>query len=621
MPGPNTTAANAPVLKTTVTFQSPNADSAPIEGAQLGPLPNWNLADLYASPSAPEIEQDLKRAASQAAEFKRAYEGKLAGLSGADFLAAVQQYEALQELMGKLMSYAQLAYAGNMADPELARFQQNVSERVNAISVETLFFTLELNKLEDSNLEAKLKHAALKRYKPWLDSVRLFRKHQLSDEVERLLHEKHVAGSAAWQRLFDETMADMRFDVQGKSLTSNEALNFLTDRDPAKRKAAGEGVAKGLASQKRLFALVTNTLAKDKDIEDKWRSFTRPVSSRNLANQVEDEVVDALVAAVKASYPQLSHRYYRLKAKWMGQEALEYWDRNAPLPSDDDRLVTWPEARKLVLDAYHAFSPDLADVGKHFFENNWIDAPPRPGKAPGAFAHPTVPSAHPYLLLNYHGRTRDVMTLAHELGHGVHQVLAGPQGQLLADTPLTLAETASVFGEMLTFQALLKRETDPAKRKILLAGKVEDMLNTVVRQIAMHEYERRVHDARKQGELSPDEISIIWLETQREALGSGIKLPGGTDYAIFWSYIPHFIHVPFYVYAYAFGDCLVNSLYAVYQNAEAGFAAKYLDMLKAGGTKRHKELLAPFGLDASDPGFWSKGLGVVKGFIDELEKL
>jgi oligoendopeptidase F len=600
---------------------APSPDSAPTEGSKLGALPNWNLADLYASPSAPEIEQDLKHAASLAAEFKRTYEGKLAALSGADFLKAVRQYESHQELMGKLMSYAQLAYAGNRADPELARFQQNVSERVNAISVEVLFFTLEINKLDDANLAAKLKHGALKRYTPWLDAVRLFRKHQLSDEVERLLHEKHVAGSAAWQRLFDETMADMRFEVQGKALTSNEALNLLTDRDPAKRKAAGEGLAKGLNSQKRLFALVTNTLAKDKDIEDKWRTFSRPVSSRNLANQVEDEVVDAMVSAVKAGYPELSHRYYRLKAKWMGHEALDYWDRNAPLPSDDDRLVSWPEARKLVLEAYHAFSPDLADVGRHFFENNWIDAPPRPGKAPGAFAHPTVPSAHPYLLLNYYGRTRDVMTLAHELGHGVHQVLAGPQGQLLADTPLTLAETASVFGEMLTFQALLKRETDPAKRKILLAGKVEDMLNTVVRQIAMHEYERRLHDARKQGELSPDEISAIWLTTQREAMGSGIKLPDGTDYTIFWTYIPHFIHVPFYVYAYAFGDCLVNSLYAVYQNAEQGFAAKYLDMLRAGGTKRHKELLAPFGLDASDPGFWSKGLGVVKGFIDELEKL
>jgi oligoendopeptidase F len=588
---------------------------------KLGALPNWNLADLYPSPTAPEIEQDLKGAAAQAGEFRRSYEGKLAGLDGAGFLEAVRTYESIQEQLGKLMSFAQLAYAGNMADPDLARFQQNVSERVNAISVEILFFSLEINKLDDANLAAKLQHQPLQRYRPWLDALRLFRPYQLSDEVERLLHEKHVAGSSAWQRLFDETMAEMRFEVQGKSLTSNDALNLLTDRDPAKRKAAAESLAKGLAREKRLFALITNTLAKDKEIEDKWRRFKRPVSSRNLANQVEDEVVDALVAAVKQSYPALSHRYYKLKAKWMGEEALDFWDRNAPLPSDDDRLVPWSEARELVLGAYHAFSPDLAAVGKNFFEKNWIDAPPRPGKAPGAFAHPTVPSAHPYLLLNYHGRTRDVMTLAHELGHGVHQVLAGPQGALLADTPLTLAETASVFGEMLTFQALLKGETDPAKRKILLAGKVEDMLNTVVRQIAMHEFERRLHDARKEGELPADEISAIWLSTQREALGPGIRLPDGTDYAIFWTYIPHFIHVPFYVYAYAFGDCLVNSLYAVYQGAEAGFAAKYLDMLKAGGTKRHKELLAPFGLDASDPGFWSKGLGVVEGFIDELEKL
>jgi oligoendopeptidase F len=610
------------MIPTRKPFTSPDqATNARGETHGLGALPNWNLTDLYKSPTAPEIEQDLKRAGALAGEFRRSYEGRLAGLDGAAFLTAIEQYEVAQELMGKLMSYAQLVYSGNMADPDLARFQQNVSERVNAISVETLFFTLELNKLDDANLAAKLGHKPLQRFQPWLESVRLFRPHQLSDEVEKLLHEKHVAGSAAWQRLFEETIADLRFEVEGKSLTSNEALNLMTDRDPAKRKAAASGLAKGLKGQQRLFALVTNTLAKDKDIEDKWRGFARPVSSRNLANQVEDGVVDALVAAVKASYPQLSHRYYRLKAKWMGQEALDFWDRNAPLPSDDDRLVPWADAQRLVLEAYGAFSPDLAAIGRTFFDKNWIDAPPRPGKAPGAFAHPTVPSAHPYLLLNYHGRTRDVMTLAHELGHGVHQVLAGPQGQLLSDTPLTLAETASVFGEMLTFQALLKRETDPKKRKILLAGKVEDMLNTVVRQIAMHEFERKLHDARKNGELSAEEISAIWLETQREALGAGIKLPDGTDYAIFWSYIPHFIHVPFYVYAYAFGDCLVNSLYAVYQNAEAGFAAKYLDMLKAGGTKRHKELLAPFGLDASDPGFWSKGLGVVKGFIDELEKL
>ncbi len=600
--------------------QAPAEPAGSAAKADLGPLPNWNLADLYTGPDAPEITRDLEAAASRSKTFRKAYEGKLAGLSGTSFLATIDEYEAIQELLGKVMSYAQLLYAGNMADAKIARFQQEISERANDISVETLFFTLEINKIEDEVLAKKLEHAPLRRYLPWLDATRAFRPHQLSDEVERLLHEKYITGRAAWNRLFDETVAEMRFDIDGQSLTSNDALNLLTDRDAKKRQSAAAGIAKGFKANQRLFALVTNTLAKDKEIEDKWRDFARPVSSRNLANQVEDNVVDALVDAVKQSYPHLSHRYYKLKAKWMGQASLEYWDRNAPLPRDDDRLIAWPEAKNMVLTAYHAFSPELARIGRDFFDKNWIDAPATPGKAPGAFAHPTVPSAHPYLLLNYHGRTRDVMTLAHELGHGVHQVLAGPQGALLSDTPLTLAETASIFGEMLTFQALLKSETDPDKRRLLLAGKVEDMLNTVVRQVAMHEFERRLHDQRKQGELLPEQISAIWLETQREALGEGIRLPEDSDYGIYWAYIPHFIHVPFYVYAYAFGDCLVNSLYAVYQNADAGFAAKYLDMLKAGGTKRHKELLAPFGLDASDPAFWAKGLGVIEGFIDQLEQ-
>jgi oligoendopeptidase F len=596
------------------------ATGADAESRELGVLPNWNLRDLYSGPEAGEIKRDLTAAADRSKVFRKTYETKLASLSGAALLAAIEEYEAIQELLGKVMSYAQLLYAANMADPKIGRFQQEINERANDISVETLFFSLEINKIEDTVLAKQMTHAPLRRYEPWLDATRAFRPHQLSDEVERLLHEKYLTGRAAWNRLFDETVAELRFEVDGQSLTSNEALNLLTDRDGKKRRSAAAGIAKGFKANQRLFALITNTLSKDKEIEDKWRGFDRPVSSRNLANQVEDKVVDALVDAVKRSYPRLSHRYYKLKAKWMGQPALEYWDRNAPLPSDDDRLIAWPEAQNMVLTAYNAFSPELAKIGKDFFDKNWIDAPATPGKAPGAFAHPTVPSAHPYLLLNYHGRTRDVMTLAHELGHGVHQVLAGPQGALLSDTPLTLAETASIFGEMLTFQALLKGETDPAKRRLLLAGKVEDMLNTVVRQIAMHEYERRLHDARKQGELLPEQISTIWLETQREALGDGIKLPEDSDYGVYWDYIPHFIHVPFYVYAYAFGDCLVNSLYAVYQNADAGFAEKYLDMLKAGGTKRHKELLAPFGLNATDPAFWAKGLGVIEGFIDQLEQ-
>src|SRR5262245_26740606 len=584
----------------------------------LGPLPEWNLADLYPGRDSPQLAADLQRMAAEAKAFRQRFQGKLAGLDGAALGGAVASYEALQETLGRIMSYAQLVHAGDMTDPQIGRFYQTTQERVTDISTDLLFFTLELNRLEDAVLAEKLKHPALKHYAPWLRDLRAFRPHQLSDEVEQILHEKQIAGRAAWVRLFDETMAHLRFPVDGKALTSNEVLNLLTDRDRETRKKAAKSLGKVLGDQAREFALITNTLAKDKEIEDRWRKFARPVSSRNLANFVEDEVVDALVSAVKAAYPKLSHRYYKLKAKWFGGDKLDYWDRNAPLPDDADRTITWPDATKTVLEAYAAFSPDLARIGRTFFDKNWIDAPPRPGKAPGAFAHPTVPSAHPYLLLNYHGKTRDVMTLAHELGHGVHQVLAGPQGALMSDTPLTLAETASVFGEMLTFQALLKQETDAKRRRILLAGKVEDMLNTVVRQIAFHEFERRLHDQRRDGELTAEQIGDIWMAVQVESLGPALRFDD--DYRVFWTYIPHFIHTPFYVYAYAFGDCLVNSLYAVYQNAATGFAAKYLDMLRAGGSKRHKELLAPFGLNAADPAFWAKGLGVVKGFIDELER-
>ena len=596
-----------------------NATVETAAAADLGALPEWDLADLYPGPDSPVLEDDLKRAAEGAKRFRETHEGRLAGLDGAALAAAVRDYEALEEILARVLSYAQLVHSGDMGDPEVGRFYQTMQERTTEISTDLLFFTLELNRLDEAALEAKLADPGLARYRPWLRDVRAFRDHQLSDELEALLHEKHVAGRSAWVRLFDESLTALRFPLEGRELTSTEVLHRMTDRDGAVRKAAAKSFAKVLGENLRIFALITNTLAKDKEIEDKWRAYPRPVSARNLANFVEDEVVDALVAAVRQAYPRLSHRYYALKARWMGVDRLPYWDRNAPLPEDDDRIVPWDEARETVLSAYRDFTPDLAEVGGRFFEQAWIDAAVRPGKAPGAFAHPTVPSAHPYLLLNYQGRTRDVMTLAHELGHGVHQVLAGPQGALMSDTPLTLAETASVFGEMLTFRALLAAEDDPARRRVMLAGKVEDMLNTVVRQIAFHEFERRVHDRRREGELTADELGEVWLEVQRESLGPVFEFDD--DYRVFWAYIPHFIHVPFYVYAYAFGDCLVNSLYAVYQESAEGFAAKYLDMLKAGGTKRHKELLAPFGLDASDPGFWAKGLSVVEGFIDELETM
>jgi len=589
------------------------------DATSLGALPTWDLGDLYAGPGSTALSADLKQAATEATAFRKRYEGQLAGLDGAALGAAIGAYEAIEEVLGRAASYAQLLYSGDMTDAEIGRFFQTIQEQTTDISTELVFFTLELNRIEDAVLEAKLAAPELARYAPWVRDVRAMRQHQLSDEIERLLHQKYVVGHAAWTRLFDETMARLRFPIGKESLTSAEILNKLTDRDAGVRKAAAKSVGQVLGENLRVFALITNTLAKDKEIEDTWRGFARPVSARNLSNFIEDEVADALVQAVRASYPRLSHRYYALKAKWFGVEVLPYWDRNAPLPEDVDATIPWEQARQTVLDAYAAFSEPLADVGRRFFNQAWIDAPVRPGKAPGAFAHPTVPSAHPYLLLNYQGRIRDVMTLAHELGHGVHQVLAAPQGHLMADTPLTLAETASVFGEMLTFRALLKAETEPGRRKVMLAGKVEDMLNTVVRQIAMHGFETRVHDERRSGELLPDRLGEIWLETQRESLGPALRFED--EYRNYWAYIPHFVHSPFYVYAYAFGDCLVNSLYAVYETASDGFAEKYLDMLRAGGSKRHKELLAPFGLDASDPGFWTKGLDVISGFVDELETM
>ncbi len=589
-----------------------------IESA-LGSLPEWDLSDLYKGPDDSKLADDLKEVEAEATSFRGRYEGGLAKLSGPGLAEALEIFQVLQERLGRVMSFAQLLHSGDMNDPEIGRFYQTMQERVTAISTNLLFFTLELNRLEDAPLAETMAHPALARWRPWVRDQRAFRPHQLSDEIERLLHEKYVAGRAAWTRLFDETMAGLRFPLGGKELTSTQILDRLTDRDPKMRETAAHSFAKVLGKNTKTFALITNTLAKDKEIEDSWRGFERPVASRNLANLVEDEVVDALVQAVVEAYPRLSHRYYAMKAKWLGYETLPYWERNAPLPEDDDRLISWDEARETVLAAYGHFSPDMAAVGKRFFDAAWIDAPARSGKAPGAFAHPTVPSAHPYLLLNYQGRTRDVMTLAHELGHGVHQVLAGKQGHLLADTPLTLAETASVFGEMLTFQSLLRQAETPEKRRLMLAGKVEDMLNTVVRQIAFHRFETRVHDERRTAELTADQLGDIWMETQREALGPAFDL--NDEYRSFWAYIPHFIHVPFYVYAYAFGDCLVNSLYAVYQQAEAGFAEKYLEMLKAGGTKHYDELLAPFGLDARDPAFWSRGLALLTGFIDELEEV
>ncbi|WP_249690607.1 M3 family oligoendopeptidase [Stappia sp. WLB 29] len=590
--------------------------------SELGTLPEWNLADLYPAHDSPQVAADLAQAARDASAFEERYKGKLdemARRSGAELAGAIREMEALDDLMGRLASYAGLFYSGNTTDPVRQKFYGDVQEKLTTASTHLIFFALELNRIDDAVLDEAARDPELGHYRPWLDDIRKARPHQLEDRIEQLFHEKSVTGAGAWNRLFDETMAGLRFDVDGTELSLEPTLNLLQDADGSRRETAAKALSKTFRQNLPVFTLITNTLAKDKEISDRWRGFADIADSRHLANRVEREVVDALVEAVREAYPALSHRYYAMKAGWLGRDVLDFWDRNAPLPSADNRRIPWDEARDTVLGAYGRFSPKMADIARDFFDKGWIDAPARTGKAPGAFAHPTVPSAHPYVLLNYQGRTRDVMTLAHELGHGVHQVLAAPNGALMAPTPLTLAETASVFGEMLTFKALLGQAETPEKRKILLAGKVEDMINTVVRQIAFYTFERKVHAARREGELTSADLCELWMSVQTESLGPAIRL--GEGYETYWTYIPHFIHSPFYVYAYAFGDCLVNSLYAVYEDAEAGFQDKYFAMLSAGGTKHHSELLAPFGLDATDPAFWRKGLSVIAGFIDELERL
>jgi oligoendopeptidase F len=596
---------------------------APAAERDLGPIPEWNLSDLYAGTDDPAIARDIERSTAEASRIKQIYQGKLASLAsdGAALAEAIAAYERLSDALGKLGSYAGLLYAANQTDPARAKFYGDISEKLTTISTDLIFFELELNQIDEAALEGAMNVPALARYKPWIEDLRKEKPYQLTEKIEQLFTEKSQTGRGAFSRLFSETMTGLRFDVAGEEgpLALEATLNLLSDPSEPRRHAASDALAKVFKDNIRLFTLITNALAKDKEISDRWRGFKDVADSRHLANRVEAPVVDALVESVRQSYPRLSHRYYAMKAKWLGMDRMSHWDRNAPLPDKPEQVFTWREAEDIVLKAYGAFAPDMAGIAKQFFDKGWIDAPLREGKTQGAFSAATVPSVHPYVLMNYQGKPRDVMTLAHELGHGVHQMLARDQGALLAPTPLTLAETASVFGEMLTFRALLAETKSPREKKAMIAGKVEDMLNTVVRQIAFYNFERKVHQGRRQGELTSDQLNQFWMEVQSESLGPAIELKPG--YEVFWTYIPHFINSPFYVYAYAFGDCLVNSLYGLYQEAHPGFVGKYFDLLKAGGSKHHSELLAPFGLDATDPAFWSKGLKVIEGMIDELEAM
>ena len=598
----------------------PVHDANATGGNSLGPLPEWNLDDLYTGEKAAELQKDMDWLETACADFAAAYEGKMAGLDAMGLLDAVRRYEAIDVAAGRVMSFAGLRYYKETTNASRAKFMSDCQDKITTFTTPLVFWSLEFNRLDDRHLDALYSaDADLARYRPVLDRMRAMKPYQLSDELEKFLHDQSTVGASAWNKLFDETLAGLEFDLEGQKVGIETLLNQLTEQKRDKREAAAHELARIFDENLKIFARVHNTLAKDKEIEDRWRGFPTAQTARHLSNHVEPEVVEALRNAVVAAYPRLSHRYYRLKAKWLGLDKLQVWDRNAPLPMESDRIVAWDEARQIVTDAYAAFDPELAKLTEPFFEEGWIDAAVKPGKAPGAFAHPTVTTVHPYVMLNYLGKPRDVMTLAHELGHGVHQVLAARQGELLSSTPLTLAETASVFGEMLTFRKLLSGAKTKMERKVLLAGKVEDMINTVVRQIAFYDFEIKLHAARREGELTPDDINALWMSVQAESLGDAFEFFEG--YKTYWAYIPHFVHSPFYVYAYAFGDGLVNALYAVYEEGDASFQEKYFDMLRAGGSKHHKELLAPFGLDASDPAFWDKGLSMIEGLIDELEAL
>ena len=596
----------------------PTFDSEHAKGSsELGQLPDWNLSDLYTSTDAQELESDLNWLEKECDKFAKDYEGKLKLLSANEMLNCVVRNEKISSISGRIISYAGLRYYQKTTDADRAKFLSDMQEKITVFTTKLVFFSLEINSLEDELLEKLfLENVELSRYKPIFEKIRALKPYQLSDEIEKFLHDLGIVGDA-WEKLFDETIAGLKFKIDNETLNIEATLNLLTDKKRENREKATHELARVFKKNIKVFTRVHNTQAKEKEIIDRWRGMPTAQMGRHLANQVEPEVVEALRNSVVKAYPTISHRYYELKRKWLGLEVMQVWDRNAPLPMESDTLITWDQAQKIVTGAYTSFDNRMSDLITPFFDKGWIDAGVKPGKAPGAFAHPTVTNVHPYIMLNYLGKPRDVMTLAHELGHGVHQVLASSQGQMLSSTPLTLAETASVFGEMLTFRRMLDRASDKTERKILLANKVEDMINTVVRQIAFYDFECKLHDARKNGELTPSDINSLWMSVQSESLGPAFEFVDG--YETFWSYIPHFVHSPFYVYAYAFGDGLVNALYATYKENPKGFEDKYFNMLSAGGSKHHKELLKPFSLDASDPEFWSKGLSMISEMIDELE--
>ncbi len=576
-------------------------------------LPNWNLKDFYESIDDERIQADLKQFEEFAKNFQLKYKSKLLDHSKL-FEKVIQEYEEGSELGDKLGNYAFLIYTTNMNETKIVQFYQDINEKLTELSSDLIFFTNEINATEENDFSLLLDGSG--KYKNWLSNLRRYKDHQLDEKSEKILLDKNLTAHSSWVRFFEEKINELRFSIDGKDLNSSDALNQLSDHDPETRKKAAQSIESVFQKNVKTFTFITNTLAKDKITNDKWRKYQSPISARNLANNVEDEVVEALTESVTSNYKNIAHRYYAIKSKIFKKDKLNYWDRNAPYPNSPNTKIKWEEAKDLVLRSYGNFDSSFKDIVLLFFNNNWIDAELKAGKSPGAFAASTVPSVHPYILTNFHGKTRDVMTLAHELGHGCHQYLSAQQGLLLSSTPLTLAETASVFGEMMTFRTLLE-EADKNTRKYLLSSKIEDMINTVVRQISFFEFEKLIHSERKKGELSSDQICDFWMTTQSTSLGPHIELTEGYKY--FWSYIPHFIHTPFYVYAYAFGDCLVNILIQLYDDNYPDFKKHYNDLLKSGGSQHYSEVLKPFNIDLKDKKSWQKGLSMITKLIDDFE--
>ena len=578
----------------------------------------WNLGDLYAGMDDPQLNADMDACDADAKALNADYRGRVADLSAAELAGLITRYEALYERMGKVGSFASLHWTQNTEDPARGALLQRVTERGSRLSQEVVFLELELAAAPDETASAWLADPALAHWRHWLEMVRVFKPHLLSEPEEKLLTEKSVTGAAAWGRFFDEVHGAARYDLDSQALTGDQVLSKLYQQDRDLRRRAAAAVTAGLKAMQRTNTYIFNTLLADKASDDRLRKYPSWISARNLGNQVDDRTVEALVDAVTGRY-DIVVRYYRLKRRLLGLDELFDYDRYAPLPAAD-RFYSWQQAQQIVLDAYGRFHPRMAEVAGWFFDGRWIDAPSRPGKMGGAFSSSTVPSVHPYILLNYEAKPRDVMTLAHELGHGVHQKLSGVQGVLQADTPLTTAETASVFGEMLVFQDLLARESDPATRLGMLTGKIEDSFATAFRQISMNRFEHAMHTARRtEGELTTERFGELWLATQRPMFGDSVTLTD--DYGLWWSYVPHFLSAPGYVYAYAFGELLVLALYARYQQDGAGFPERYIAMLTAGGSQWPHEIVKPLGVDLTDPGFWGNGLDILEGMVAEAEAL